>query len=275
MTTIAIPLFPASRRSTGSARTRCCSGSPATTITFIGHERGVVRSDNGFLGIEVDATFDELPAPDVVVFPGGVGTRELVGDEVVLDWVRRAHETTMFTTSVCTGSLVLAAAGLLDGLTATTHWGAMEYLGKLGAIPSDSGSSSTSTGGSSRPPACRAASTWRCASSSCSSTDGRRGRPADDRVRPAAAVRRRQRRQGRRPTSCPRHRVRRRPGPDPSECLRPSECRGARTSRHQTLGWTRTLGCDGSDGGGAEGVAAGLAGLGGDLDVGRRRRRAR
>jgi transcriptional regulator GlxA family with amidase domain len=67
--------------------------------------------------------------------PGGVGTRPLVKDEVITGWIRRAHETTTFTTSVCTGSLLLAAAGLLEGLTATTHWGARDALAKLGAVP--------------------------------------------------------------------------------------------------------------------------------------------
>jgi transcriptional regulator GlxA family with amidase domain len=137
MTSIAIPLFPRFTALDGIGPYEVLQRIPNNEITFIGRERGVVRSDNGFLGVEVDATYDDLPAPDVVVFPGGVGTRDLVRDDVVLDWVRRAHETSVFTTSVCTGSLVLAAAGLLDGLTATTHWGAMEYLGKLGAIPSD------------------------------------------------------------------------------------------------------------------------------------------
>ena len=108
---------------------------PSIEPTFIAHSRGVVRTDNGFLGIEADATFDELPDPDVIVFPGGIGTRDLVHDETMLDWVRRAHETTTFTTSVCTGSLVLAAAGLLDGLTATTHWSARDVLAKHGAEP--------------------------------------------------------------------------------------------------------------------------------------------
>ena len=108
---------------------------PGFDVTFVGDRREVIRSDNGFLGIQVDATYEELPAPDIVVFPGGVGTRALVHDERVLDWVRTAHRTTTFTTSVCTGSLVLAAAGLLDGLTATTHWTAMDILGKLGAVP--------------------------------------------------------------------------------------------------------------------------------------------
>ncbi len=110
---------------------------PGATVTFVGERKGMVRTDNGFLGLNVDATFDEVPHPDVVVIPGGVGTRPLVAnpDHPIFDWVRGAHETSRFTTSVCTGSLVLAAAGLLDGLTATTHWGAYESLRKLGAEP--------------------------------------------------------------------------------------------------------------------------------------------
>jgi putative intracellular protease/amidase len=71
----------------------------------------------------------------VVVVPGGIGTRALVDDETILDWVRTVHATTRFTTSVCTGSLILAAAGLLNGLTATTYWSVLPYLEMLGAIP--------------------------------------------------------------------------------------------------------------------------------------------
>jgi putative intracellular protease/amidase len=108
---------------------------PETTVTFVGHRRGEVRSENGFLGLTVDATFEEVAAPDVVVVPGGPGSRVLLKDDVLLDWVRAAHRTSRWTTSVCTGSLILAAAGLLDGLTATTHWGAMEGLSRLGAVP--------------------------------------------------------------------------------------------------------------------------------------------
>ena len=96
--------------------------------------RGEVRSENGMLGITVDATFEELTQPDVIVFPGGVGTRPLVHDRRVLEWVRSAHAITRFTTSGCTGSLVLAAAGLLQGLTATTHWACYPELEALGAI---------------------------------------------------------------------------------------------------------------------------------------------
>ena len=135
MTTVAIPLFPRFTALDGIGPYEVLQRIPGYDVTFVGHERGTVRSENGFLGIEVDATFEELAHPDVVVFPGGVGTRPLVDDERVLDWVRGAHETTTFTTSVCTGSLVLAAAGLLDGLTATTHWSAMDLLAKLGAVP--------------------------------------------------------------------------------------------------------------------------------------------
>lgn len=107
---------------------------PDTTVTFVGHRRGEVRTENGYLGLSVDRTFDEVVAPDVVVVPGGVGTRALLKDDVLLDWLRSAHATSRFTTSVCSGSLLLAAAGLLDGLTATTHWGAMDELDQLGAI---------------------------------------------------------------------------------------------------------------------------------------------
>ncbi len=137
MSTIAIPLFPQFTALDGIGPYEVLQRIPEYTVTFVGHERGVVRSDNGFLGIEVDATFEELARPDVIVFPGGIGTRSLLTDERVLDWVRRAHETTTFTTSVCTGSLVLAAAGLLDGLDATTHWGARDILAEYGVTVSE------------------------------------------------------------------------------------------------------------------------------------------
>ena len=94
-----------------------------------------MRSENGILGVTIDATFEEMPKPDIVVFPGGVGTRVLVHDERVLDWVRTAHESTTFTTSVCTGSLVLGAAGVLQGMTATTHWACYPELEATGAMP--------------------------------------------------------------------------------------------------------------------------------------------
>jgi putative intracellular protease/amidase len=108
---------------------------PGVEIVFVGHDPGVVRTDNGFLGMAVDARFEDVTHPDVVVFPGGIGTRPLMHDDRVLDWIRTAHATTRFTTSVCTGSLVLGAAGLLDGLDAATHWGAYGILASTGARP--------------------------------------------------------------------------------------------------------------------------------------------
>ncbi|MGH9133613.1 MAG: DJ-1/PfpI family protein [Ilumatobacteraceae bacterium] len=132
---VAIPLFPRFTALDGIGPYEVLQRIPELDITFVGHSRSVIRSENGFLGIQADATFDELAHPDVVVFPGGVGTRDLMHDEAVLEWVRTAHETTRFTTSVCTGSLVLGAAGLLDGLTATTHWSVLDRLAGLGATP--------------------------------------------------------------------------------------------------------------------------------------------
>lgn len=132
---VVIPLFPQFTALDGIGPYEVLQRIPHIDITFIGHERGVVRSDNAMLGIEIDGTFEDHPTPDVVVFPGGVGTRPLMSDDRVLDWVRSAHETTRFTTSVCTGALVLAAAGLLDGLTATTHWATRNTLTDHGATP--------------------------------------------------------------------------------------------------------------------------------------------
>jgi transcriptional regulator GlxA family with amidase domain len=132
---VAIPLFPRFTALDGVGPYEVLQRIPSIDVTFVGHERGEVRSDNGMLGIVVDATFEQLSEPDVVVFPGGIGTRDLEHDERVLEWVRHAHRTTRFTTSVCTGSLVLAAAGLLTGLTATTHWSCYAELEAHGAIP--------------------------------------------------------------------------------------------------------------------------------------------
>jgi len=131
---VVIPLFAQFTALDGIGPYEVLQRIPQIDITFIGHERGVVRSENGMLGIEADGTFEEHMSPDVVVFPGGHGTRVLMNDERVLDWVRAVHPTTTYTTSVCTGSIVLAAAGILDGLTATTHWGARHILGEQGAV---------------------------------------------------------------------------------------------------------------------------------------------
>jgi transcriptional regulator GlxA family with amidase domain len=132
---VAIPVFPKLTALDGIGPYEVLQRIPTIDVTFVGHERGEVRTENAMLGVTVDATFEELPAPDVIVFPGGVGTRPLVHDDRVLAWLSAAHTTTRFTTSVCTGSLVLAAAGLLNGLTAATHWSCYAELEALGATP--------------------------------------------------------------------------------------------------------------------------------------------
>jgi transcriptional regulator GlxA family with amidase domain len=131
---VAIPLFDQFTALDAVGPYEVLQRIPCIDVTFLGHRRGEFRSENGMLGLTADATFDELPHPDVVVFPGGVGSRALQHDEPTLDWVRQAHATSRLTTSVCTGSLVLGAAGLLDGLTATTHWSCYAELEVHGAV---------------------------------------------------------------------------------------------------------------------------------------------
>jgi transcriptional regulator GlxA family with amidase domain len=132
---VAIPLFAEFTALDAVGPYEVLQRIPRLDVTFLGRRRGEFRSENGMLGLVADATFDELPQPDVIVFPGGVGTRPLQYDEPTLEWVRGAHATSRFTTSVCTGSLVLGAAGLLDGLAATTHWACYPELAVHGARP--------------------------------------------------------------------------------------------------------------------------------------------
>lgn len=130
---VAIPLFPRFTALDAVGPYDVLQRIPSMDVVFVGHQRGEVRTENGMLGVTCDASFDEVAAPDVVVVPGGIGTRVLVGDEAIGNWLRAVHPGTAFTTSVCTGALLLAGAGLLDGLTATTHWRAVDELNQLGA----------------------------------------------------------------------------------------------------------------------------------------------
>jgi putative intracellular protease/amidase/GNAT superfamily N-acetyltransferase len=107
---------------------------PNTRVRFVAARRGVVRTDQG-LGLMADSARDELTSADVLVVPGGIGTRALVDDEATLRWIRAIHERTTWTTSVCTGSLLLGAAGLLRGREATTHWASLDALAQFGATP--------------------------------------------------------------------------------------------------------------------------------------------
>jgi putative intracellular protease/amidase len=108
---------------------------PGARVDFVAADPGPKRTDTRMLALTADLAFEELPEPDIILVPGGHGTRALLEDEEFLGYVRRAHETSQWTTSVCTGSLVLAAAGILDGLEATTHWMEYELLERLGARP--------------------------------------------------------------------------------------------------------------------------------------------
>jgi putative intracellular protease/amidase len=108
---------------------------PDARVRFIGEKPGPVRTDNGMLQVVAEAALEDVPRPEILVVPGGVGTRALTTDERWLSWIREAHAHSTWTTSVCTGSLLLGAAGVLDGLRATSHWLELETLRNYGAEP--------------------------------------------------------------------------------------------------------------------------------------------
>jgi putative intracellular protease/amidase len=132
---IAIPIFDRFTALDAIGPYQVLSNVPGAEVRFLGPEPGPVRTDDRMLTVVAEGRWEDAPRPDVVVVPGGVGTRALLDDERMLGWLRDIHRHTTFTTSVCTGSLVLAAAGLLDGTDATTHWMERERLGELGARP--------------------------------------------------------------------------------------------------------------------------------------------
>jgi transcriptional regulator GlxA family with amidase domain len=106
---------------------------PGAELRLVATEPGLKRTDTGALGVQADLALGELADPDVVLVPGGAGSRPLMEDTEVLDWLRAAHERSTWTSSVCTGALVLGAAGILKGKRATTHWAFLERLAELGA----------------------------------------------------------------------------------------------------------------------------------------------
>ena len=103
-----------------------------TKVCFVADAKGPKRTDTRMLALHADYTLDEIPRPDVILIPGGT-TAAVPRDEKTLAWVRTAHATSRWTVSVCTGAMVLGAAGLLRGLKATTHWSDAKLLPDYGA----------------------------------------------------------------------------------------------------------------------------------------------
>jgi transcriptional regulator GlxA family with amidase domain len=108
---------------------------PGWEVRFVAAECGEVRTDSGALGLNADHSLEETSEPDIVLVPGGEGSEDLMADEATLSWLRRVDATTTWTTSVCTGSLLLAAAGLLEGRRATSHWLFLDRLREYGGDP--------------------------------------------------------------------------------------------------------------------------------------------
>ncbi|GGU15608.1 DJ-1/PfpI family protein [Streptomyces lateritius] len=108
---------------------------PGAETVFVSRETGPVRNDQGNLALVADRTLADVPHPGIVLVPGGPGSREAMHDPEILAWLRTADATSTWTTSVCTGSLMLAAAGLLAGRRATSHWLALDELTPFGVEP--------------------------------------------------------------------------------------------------------------------------------------------
>ena len=131
---IAIPLFDRITVLDAVGPYEILSRVPGYEVVFVGAEKRAYSSDNGMLRLNADATLDEVPAPEILVVPGGYGVfPEMHGP--LIGWIKQAHETSAWTTSVCTGSLLLGRAGVLEGLSATTHWNWLEQLRDYGAEP--------------------------------------------------------------------------------------------------------------------------------------------
>ncbi len=111
------------------------NGVPGWEVEFVGPAAGEVRTDGGALGLRADRALAEVESTDVLLVPGGAGNRALLSDEPLLAELRRIDRGTTWTTSVCTGSLVLGAAGLLEGRRASGHWLFLEPLRAYGAEP--------------------------------------------------------------------------------------------------------------------------------------------
>ncbi|GGT02436.1 glutamine amidotransferase [Planobispora rosea] len=132
---VAVPLYPRFTALDAVGPYTVLAFTPGWSVTFVAAVPGPVVDDNGKLSITATAAFEDVPRPDVILVPGGPGTVAAMGDEGLLSWIRAAHEHTRWTTSVCSGSFVLGAAGVLTGRRATSHWGWVDQLSAVGAQP--------------------------------------------------------------------------------------------------------------------------------------------
>jgi len=110
---------------------------PGLDVFFIAAEKGPVTDHSGRLTLEATKSFDEVDSLDVLVVPGGFADRDIDETNDVVQFIKKIHPTTTWTTSVCTGSIFLAHAGVLTGLSATTHWASYDRLQNLGATPTE------------------------------------------------------------------------------------------------------------------------------------------
>jgi transcriptional regulator GlxA family with amidase domain len=132
---IAILLYPGATGLDAVGPWEVFSRMPNTVVRFVGKKTGCITAEGGGLMLGITHTIDETPSPDIVVVPGGTTTPSEMVDDEILAWLRKVHETTIWTVSVCTGALILSAAGILKGLPATTHWYKMGALRIMGAKP--------------------------------------------------------------------------------------------------------------------------------------------
>jgi len=133
---IAIGLYPEFTALDAIGPYQVFTNLPGAEVVLCAAETGRLDDDNGLLHLDIEHSFADVPRPDVLLVPGGTITRKLAVDgNPVVEWVRAAHPHTTWTTSVCTGALLLGAAGVLEGLDATTHWCAYDHLRRFGANP--------------------------------------------------------------------------------------------------------------------------------------------
>jgi len=135
---IAIGLYPGFTALDAIGPYQVLTNLPGAEVVLCAARPGELADDVGLLHLDIARSFDDVASPDVLLVPGGFVTRKLARTgEPIVEWIRQAHPTTTYTTSVCTGALLLAAAGVLDGQAATTHWMAYDDLASLGAVPTE------------------------------------------------------------------------------------------------------------------------------------------